>query len=253
MSTSTEIFLQALSASIIIWIWIILVLLIIRLFKNKLNKKIAYVTALTVGLLLWIVFLWFMPELIWEEHLNPKTFWIFIIVWIISFYIIETLIHNHHCKELQWEEKNKIHDHAWLMFIWTLIHNMFHWLVLLWAFSLNFNIWIITTIAILLHSIPQNVANYFLSMEKEKLVFIAALWWIIWCLVLFPFKDFLLEHEWIIISIVAWWLLYITLSDILPEWKNNQNLKEKLIYLIFVVIWILLFIWISELKMLIAD
>jgi len=249
MSTSTIIFLQSLVWSTVVWLWIISVLLIIRIFKDKLNQQLTYITALTVGLLLWIVFLWFIPELIWEDKLNPKIFGIFVIVWTILFYILELLIHNHHCKELQWEKKHEEHNHAWLMFTWTLLHNMIHWLVLLAAFSLSFSSWVITTIAVLLHSIPQNIANYFLSMKKEKLVFIAALWWIIWSLVLFPFKEILLENKEIIISIIAWGLLYIALSDILPEWKNNKGMKEKILYLIFLIIWILLFVWISKLEL----
>jgi len=248
MSHTTVIFLQSLIWNIFVGAGIVSILLLVRIFKDKLNQKLTYITALTVGLLLWIVFLWFLPEL-FEETKNPWTLSMFILIWIILFYILELIIHNHHCKELQWEHKHKEHNSAWLMFTWTLIHNMFHGIVLFAAFASSFNLWVITTIAILLHSIPQNIANYFLSMKKEKLVFIAALWWIIWTLILFPFKDILLANEWIIISIIAWWLLYIALSDILPEWKNNKDRKGKFIYLLFIIVWVLLFVGIKTLKM----
>lgn len=248
MSHTTVIFLESLVWNIVVWTGIVSILLLVRIFKEKLNQKLIYITALTVGLLLWIVFLWFLPE-IFEEAKNPWRLSMFILTWIILFYILELILHNHHCKELQWEHKHKEHNSAQLMFNATLIHNMFHWIVLFAAFTSSFNLWVITTIAILLHSIPQNVANYFLSMKKEKLVFIAALWWIIWTLILIPFKDVLLENEWIVMSIIAWGLLYIALSDILPEWKNNKDTKSKFIYLLFVIVWVLLFIGIKILKM----
>jgi len=139
------------------------------------------------------------------------------------------------------------------MFTWTLLHNMIHWIVIFAAFASKFNCWITTTITILLYSIPQNIANYFLSMKKESLVFIAALWWVIWSLILFPFKDILLENKTILISMIFWGLLYIALSDILPEWKNNKSIKDKIIYLLFIIIWFFLFIWIEKLNILVVD
>ncbi|HKL44001.1 MAG TPA: hypothetical protein VJ892_01850, partial [Candidatus Absconditabacterales bacterium] len=90
------------------------------------------------------------------------------------------------------------------------------------------------TIAILLHSIPQNTANYIMNHNKEFYVILAALGGILGALILFPFTDFLVGNKFIIISIISGALLYLALSDILPEFKNKGGLKMKLLYLLFI-------------------
>ena len=242
-----QVFLQSLLANVVLGLGIISIILIIRIFKDKI-KNVNLITALTVGLILALVFLGFLPELI--ENINWKIIWIWILAWIIIFYILELLVHWHHCHELKeyCHHHDKDHKSSILMFSSTFVHNAIHWIVLFSAFSVSLSLGIITTIWVFLHSIPQNVANYFASMKNEKLVYIAAIAGVIWTIILFPFTKQLLEYKWIIISIIAWWLLYTALSDILPENKNMETLKWKFLYLLFVILWILIFVWLHHIE-----
>jgi len=249
-----QVFLNSLLANVALWFGLITLLLIIRLFKEKIKSKVSLITALTVGLVLALVFLGFLPELV-SKWLDWEKIWIFILVWILVFYVLELLVHWHHCHELDehCHHHEKDHENNMLMFASTLVHNMLHWIVLFSAFSLSFSVWVITTIWVFLHSIPQNIANYFTSMKNEKLVYIAAIWWVIWTIILFPFKDFLLANKWVIISIICWWLLYTALADILPENKNMETLKWKILYLIFIILWVFLFILLHKLQIFILS
>jgi zinc transporter ZupT len=49
------------------------------------------------------------------------------------------------------------------MAVSTFVHNLFHGIVLYGVFSVNISFGIIITIAILTHSIPQNMATYLLA------------------------------------------------------------------------------------------
>lgn len=249
-----QVFLNSLLANIALWFGLILLLLVIRFFKEKLLSKVNFIMAITVWLILSLVFLWFLPKLfksgVWWEQI-----WFFILIWLSIFYVLELLVHWHHCHEL-WKndlDHNKIHKNSFLMFSSTLVHNMLHWIVLFSAFSLSFTVWVITTIWVFLHSIPQNIANYFTSMKNEKLVYIAAVWWVIWTLILFPFKEFLLENKPLIISMICGWLLYTALADILPENKNMETIKWKILYLLFIVIWVFIFLWLHSLEKIILS
>lgn len=246
-------FFFTLIGNILIWIWILATLFLTKKILNKNLKFLDFIIALTVWLLLWIIFLWFIPKV--ADNLIWWQVWLSILIWIFLFYILELFLHWHHCKDLSSKEcskhNNETHKNWFLMFWWTLLHNSFHWIVLFWAFSISTTFWIATTLAILLHSIPQNVVNLIMNKHQEKFAYLAALWWILWAILTYPFKNFLLENKFYILALIAWWLLYTALADIFPEVKEKWNTKYKIINLSIIVLWILLFLWIETLSSLI--
>jgi len=60
------------------------------------------------------------------------------------------------------------------MFGGTLLHNFFHGIVLFSAFSVDLYFGLATTLAVLLHAIPQNLVNYIMNHNSKKYVYIAA-------------------------------------------------------------------------------
>ena len=235
--------------NIIIAIWIVWVIFLVKFITKKLDSYLDYITAITVWLLLWIIFLWFIPE-IFNSQIDNFKVWVFLLLWIFIFYILELFLHWHHCKDLGENEieiqKHK-HKDWWLILVWTFLHNAFHWIVLFWAFAVSFSFWVATTIAVLLHSIPQNVVNYIMNHKRIKIVIISAVAWIFWSLLTYPFAGFLIDMKYYVLSIIAWWLLYTALADIFPNFKSKWHYKNKIIYLLFVIIWVFIFLWFEEL------
>ncbi len=235
----------------IIAIWIILVVYLVKFIKERLISYLEYITASTVWIILWLIFLWFIPELVWEVF-DWKTMGIYILVWIISFYLFELFLHWHHCKDLDHNSSchsSHSHEHKnWVLMFWaTMLHNSFHWVVLFWAFSINFYFWVATTFWLLLHAIPQNISNYIMNHNNIKYSYFAAIWGLLWAILTYPFADFLLWHEWYVISIISGWLLYTALADIFPEFKWEWTTFKKIWYVFFILIWIFMFIWFEKL------
>lgn len=253
-------FLWSLLWNICIAFGILLFVFLLNPFKNKILHKFDYITALTVGLMLWIIFIWFFPEIIHESEGKEWQIGIFILIGIGLFYVLEILFHWHHCKDLEIHchdhhnhhthsiEENHKHEHknSYLMFSGTLLHNMIHGIELFAAFAINTKLWIGMTIAILLHSIPQNIAHFAMNHKNIKYVYIAAFWWIFWALLIYPFSDFLLAHTFKILSVVVGGLIYISLTDIFPSFKEKGTTKHKIMYLIFMLIWIFSFTLFNE-------
>lgn len=240
-------FLGAFLGNILIALWIVMVVLISWVVLKRLQSILDYITALTVWLLLGIVFLWFFPEL-FSSGENVEIIWWSILFWILLFYVLELFFHWHHCKDLGHSHHSHKHEHesSSLILTGTFLHNMFHWIELFAAFAIDFRFWIAMSIAILLHSIPQNVANFIMNHKKIKVVLLAALAGIFWSLLTYPFSDFLLEHKFIVLWVIAWGLLYTSLADIFPSFKSKWNLKNKLSYLVFVIVGIILFFSFNE-------
>lgn len=237
-------FIWTLAWNIFVALWIVIVVLLARFITKKLQNYLDFITAITVWLLLGIIFLWFFPELI-EEWIDAHLLWIFVLIWIFVFYILELFLHWHHCKDFnpsELQEHKHEHDHWKLIFAWTVLHNTFHWIEIFAAFAINTNFWIIVSIAILLHSIPQNVVNYVMNHNNLKIVLIWAFSWVFGAILTYPFGEFLNENKLYVLAIIAGWLLYTALADIFPSFKSKWNFKNKIIYLIFVVLGIFLFL-----------
>ena len=239
----------------VIAIWIILSVYLVKFIKERLISYLEYITATTVGIILALIFLWFIPELTWDGFVW-KTMGIYILAWIILFYLFELFLHWHHCKDLDHNSScssSHSHEHKnWVLMFWaTMLHNSFHWVVLFWAFSVNFYFGLATTFWLLLHSIPQNISNYIMNHNNIKYSYVAAVGWLLWAILTYPFSDFLLSKEWYVISIISWWLLYTSLADIFPEFKWQWTTYKKLSYVIFIILWIFMFIWFEKLSELI--
>lgn len=233
--------------NIVIACWIIVVVLFSGLLLKKLHNVLDFITALTVWLILGIVFLGFFPEL-FTSWANVEVIWASILVWILLFYILELLFHWHHCKDLWHSHSEHKHDHesSNLILTGTFLHNMFHWIELFAAFAIDFRFGIAMSIAILLHSIPQNVANFIMNHKKIKVVLVAAVAWVFWSLLTYPFSEVLTEYKYIVLGVIAWGLLYTSLADIFPSFKSKWNMKNKILYLVWIIVWILLFFWFNE-------
>jgi len=246
-------FLLTIIWNIVIAIWIIVVVFITKFLKNKATKYLEYITALTVWLLLWIIFLGFIPKLTTTWNLVWEELGIFILIWLFFFYFLELFMHWHHCKDL-WHESacksHHTHEHKnWvLMFWWTIMHNSFHWIVLFSAFSVDINFWIATTVAVLLHSIPQNIVNYIMNHNNIKYAYFASLGGLLWTLITYPFSEFLIWNKFYILAIITGWLLYTALADIFPEFKWKGTTLKKISYFIFIIFWILMFLWFEEIS-----
>ena len=222
---------------------------LIKLIRKRIISKIDKLVALSVGLILSIVFLGFIPEVIEHGGLDAKLVGMLVLWGILMFYILELFLHWHHCKDLSDDghsHHNHNHENSPLIAFGTFFDNAIHGIVLFSAFSIDLHFGIATTFAILLHAIPQNIANLLMNHKDTKYVYIAAAGWIFGALLVYPFSGFLSVYNFHILAIIAGWLLYTSMSDILPSFKKKWETKHKLIYLVFMIIWILLFSFTSS-------
>ena len=242
------VFTASLISNLIISLGIVFMILLIKNFQKFISSNLNILTALSVWTLLSLIFLDFIPEI--SDNIGHDNLWILLLTWLLCFYILELLLHWHHCSDL--EHQNCDHNHKvkheqyWhLILIWTLLHNIFHGIVIFSWFTISTNSWIILTIWILLHSIPENLVNFVMNNKRIKNVILSSFWWIIWVFIAYIFRDQIDNFKFQIIAFTSGWLLYIALSDMLPSINGNFWIKEKFKYLWFVVLWIVV-IYISS-------
>ncbi len=207
--------------------------------KSRLMGKVDFLVSLSVGLILALVFLGFIPEVISHGGIDPKQTGSIILAGIGFFYILELFLHWHHCKDL-WEDGHTHHDHEHhnspLISIGTFFDNFIHGTILFSAFSVDISFGITTCLALLLHAIPQNIANFLMNHKNLKFVYIASLGGILWALAIYPFQAVLTQYMFHILAFIAGWLLYTAMSDILPSFKKKWNISHKISYLAIMIL-----------------
>ncbi len=113
--------------------------------------------SMAAGVMLATAVLDLLPEAV-EAYHEKEVFWA-LLAGICLFFIMERLVHwyHHHHHEHGHDE---IKPAALLILMGDSLHNFFDGIAIATAFSVDFNLGVATTLAILLHEIPQELADF---------------------------------------------------------------------------------------------
>lgn len=226
--------------SLISLIWVIT----LWVKKDLLNRLLIYFVGFSTWAMFWDVFIHLLPEF-YESGINKALWWLYILSWILAFFIIEKIIHWHHCHSNNCEEhSNKL---AKINLIWDVFHNLIDGIIIWSSFMVDYRVGIATTIAIILHEIPQEIWDFWvllhswLSVKKALYYnFLTALSAIIWVLLPYLISSKIYNITEFLIPFAAGSFIYIAWSDLIPELHKNTNYKSSFIQLISIILWILI-------------
>jgi zinc and cadmium transporter len=209
--------------------------------NDKLEKVLIYLVAFSAWALLWDVFFHLLPELS-ESDIDREKIWILIIWWIVIWLFIEKVIHRNHCHHMESREHH--HPLATMNLVWDFFHNFTDWLIIWASFLISIPAWISTSIAVLLHEIPQEIGDFAVLIhwwyKKSKALlmnFVVALSSIIWVLVTFLIWNNVENLELYLTPIAIGMFIYIAWSDLIPEInKHNQQLSKSLLQIFMFIL-----------------
>lgn len=208
-------------------------------FKEKvLDKMLLMLVAFSAGALMGGAFLHLVPEAI---EISGDTFSIFIYLLLgyTLFFVLEQFIHWHHCHKV----RHKIKAFSYLNLIGDGIHNFIDGLIIAGSFLVNVNLGIVTTLAVALHEIPQEVGDFgvlvYGGMKKSKALkfnFLMATTAILGGVLGFFLSGLMGGSTVFLLPFAAGNFIYIASSDLIPEIKNRENLRKSLLhFLVFVL------------------
>lgn len=188
-------------------------------------------------------FIHLIPEAL-EESTNGLLTSILIVVGILMFFILEKTLHwHHHGEDL---EENHVHPVGKLILVSDFIHNFLDGIIVATSFMVSVPVGIATTIAVVLHEIPQEIGDFAVLLHagytKKKalfLNFLSALSAVLGALVFFTVEEILdISLLWLL-PIAAGGFIYIAMTDLIPELHKNKEAKHSTIQIISIVVGIL--------------
>jgi zinc and cadmium transporter len=233
--------------------------------EKAINKYLILFVALAAGSLLGTAFFHLIPESVelyentevyHEADIVPETnaqadaahedehnhFFLpsyFILLGILLFYVIEKFIHWHHHHDIDCHK----HSLSSLSLIGDGLHNFLDGALIAAAFFVDIRLGIVTTIAIALHEIPQEIGNLAIllhsGMNKFKALlwnFLTALTSVLGAVLMYFFIDSLESSIPLIIALTAGTFIYLSLADIIPELNSKRHkFSQGLITIVFLL------------------
>ncbi|MEK7621989.1 MAG: ZIP family metal transporter [Patescibacteria group bacterium] len=215
-------------------------------FREDLIRKYIYLlVALAVGALLGDAFIHLIPEGL-EQIGNPTIFSLLIIAGILLFFIIEKYLHWHHHYESA-DLDHAIHPLGKMILFSDGVHNFIDGLIIGSSYLVSPELGIATTIAVILHEIPQEIGDFgvlihsgFSRTRALWFNFASALAAVLGVVIVLTAERLAgLLSVWLI-PFAAGGFIYIALSDLIPELhKNSDRKSHALLQLLMIVVGII--------------
>lgn len=218
-------------------------ILTLYLNEEKLRKNIFLFVSLAVGALLGDAFIHIIPEA-YKSELNIITISILIINGILIFFIIEKFLHWHHHGEDK--GNTEIHPVGKLILISDGVHNLIDGLIIGVSYIISIPIGIATTLAVILHEIPQEIGDFGVLIhagysKKKALLFnfLSALLALIGVIISFILGNLANSFIIWILPFAAGGFIYIAIADLMPELHKTKNIKYSIYQTLAVFIGVL--------------
>jgi len=209
----------------------------IILSKKTLKNVLVFLVSLSAGTLMGGVFLHLLPEAM--EELETKMVLNTTLLSFLLFFVLEKVLGWRHCHESECE----IHSFGYMNLFGDAIHNFVDGLVIAGAFVNSIPLGMSTSLAILVHEIPQEIGDFgvlvhagFKKRQALLMNFLSGLAAVFGALLGYFISESGVAMEKFLLPLAAGGFLYIGASDLLPEIRKEKSLKKSILsFVIFLV------------------
>lgn len=219
--------------------------LTLSLKASTLKKCLIYLVSFSAGALLGDVFIHLLPELI-EESGFELSISIYILSGILFSFVIEKVINWRHCHHPTTKEHP--HPFALMNLVGDFLHNFLDGLIIGASYLVSIPVGIATTIAVVLHEIPQEMGDFGILLHggfsKNKalfLNFVTALSAVFGALVSLILTTRIENSLIFVIPFAAGNFIYIAGADLIPELHKYQfTTRGSILQLLTIILGILI-------------
>lgn len=197
-----------------------------------LDRALVYFVSLSAGTLLGDAFIHLLPE-VYNNNSDRLKISLFVLSGIVTFFVLEKFIAWQHCHEMPCEG----HPHAfsYLIMIGDGLHNFIDGMIIAASFLVSASVGIATTLAVILHEIPQEMGDYatlvYGGFGRAKALlfnFTTALTSIIGAVLVLFVSQQVNSLTTFLVPFSAGGFVYIAGTDLIPELHKRFELKESI-------------------------
>lgn len=194
------------------------------------NRILISLVSLSAGTMLAAAFLHLLPESI--EVLGEKLPLQIALASFIAFFLLEKFLHWRHCHD---EEHSSKHTVGYLNLVGDAVHNFLDGLLIAASFATSMELGIISTIAIALHEIPQELGDFAVLVHsgfrrKTAVIFnlLVSLTSVAGGVVGYNAAHSIEVVANYLVPIAAGGFIYISASDLIPDLASVSTTKKML-------------------------
>lgn len=205
--------------------------------KRKIDHLLLTLVSLSAGTLFGGALLHLLPDAVERSGFTPLVS-LLALAGVLVFFFLERIIHMHQCS-LPGMNLHAGHHHTHRLGIMSLagdgIHNFIDGLVIAGSYLVSIPAGIATTIAVIVHELPQEIADFgvllYSGMSKSKAIFfnflsaLTALVGAVVGLVIGSRSELFIQ---LLLPFAAGGFLYIAGANLIPELHKGCNWKESL-------------------------
>jgi len=216
------------------------------LFSQKLLSRIVFfLVSLSVGVLFGDVFIHIVPEVF--ESLSSNIASISILGRYILFFILEKFLHWHHshAEDEDCEDHSEVHHKTLRSVILVAdgLHNFLDGMIITAAYMISVEVGIATTIAVILHELPQEFGDFGVLIHSGLsraralfLNFVSALIALLGVFVAYLLKDSIDNFANIMLAVAAGGFVYIAGSDLVPLLHKTSKPRHSVMQLLAIIL-----------------
>ena len=209
--------------------------------REKMEHFLLYFVSFSVGALLGNVFLHIVPH-ITEDGGFPVVMGVYFLSGLLLFFIVEKFIHWHHCHKVD-HHHHEIKPLAYTNLVGDGFHNFLDGVIIASSFMVSVPVGIATSLAVLLHEIPQEIGDFgvllYAGFTRKKallLNFASALMAVLGGIVALIAIDYIQGLEIVLLAIAGGGFVYIAGSDLIPELHKESCSGCKSYYQLFYIV-----------------
>lgn len=204
---------------------------------ERLRRILIYMISFAAGALLGGAFLHLLPHVVAEQGFGLNIA-IYVLVGIATMFVVEKVIHWRHCHIPTTADHP--HPYAWLNLFGDGVHNFIDGLIIGGAYMVSIPVGVATTIAVILHEIPQEIGDFgvliyggFSKCKALLLNFASALTAVLGVIVALLIGSYVENLTVFLVPFAAGGFVYIASADLIPEMHKTVKISRSLVQFVF--------------------